>query len=88
MHKEPENISQLLVDFSEYYFGMKPMMKTDTLKRLFFGQLKKEGLFAHLQRCHEDTGNIKTKTLVQLFHKLVDHSKCHQVQDIIDIWRG
>ena len=29
--------TQLLDDFQEYYFDQKPLLKVDTLKRLFFG---------------------------------------------------
>lgn len=52
LNNDPDNQSQLVSDFQDYFFGSKPILKVDTLKRLFLGQMKKEGLFAHLQKCH------------------------------------
>jgi len=88
LNNEPDNQSQLVSDLQEYYFNMKPILKVDTLKRLLLGQMKKDGLFAHLQRCHEDTSNIKTRTLIYLMKKLMDHTMCHQVNEIEAIWRS
>lgn len=48
LNNDPDNQSQLVSDFQEYYFELKPILKVDTLKRLFLGQMKKDGLFAHL----------------------------------------
>lgn len=38
--KNPENQSQLISDFQEYYFEQKPIMTSEQIKRLFFGYLR------------------------------------------------
>lgn len=40
MHKNKDNQSQLILDFQDYYFGEKPIIPLDYLKRLFYGYLK------------------------------------------------
>jgi len=37
MHEEPNNTSQLLNDFEEWYLEERTELKMDSLKRLFFG---------------------------------------------------
>ena len=48
LHNDPENLSSLISEFEEWYFGKKPILQIDNLKRLFHGQMKREGLLHHL----------------------------------------
>lgn len=46
LHKYPENQSQIIYAFEEYYFCEKPVLKVDHLKRiLVHGYMQKDGLF-------------------------------------------
>jgi len=62
------------------------MLKPDHLSRLFYGQLKKGGLLSYLTECHKEVGCIKSRTLVQMFSKMMDNNKCHQVEEVKNIW--
>ena len=84
LHNDPQNRSQLISDFQEWYLDKKPILSMDNLQRLFKGQMKKQGLFDYLQECHKDTGNIRTKTIIQFIATLLDPQKCHQRSEIVD----
>lgn len=88
LHKYPENQSQIIYAFEEYYFCEKPVLKVDLLKRiLVHGYMQKDGLFQHLKSCHQDTTSIKTKALLNFISKLMDNNKSHQVDDVKQIWK-
>jgi len=54
------------------------MLKTETLKRLFEGYLKKDGLLKYIEVAHlEPVDSLMNKALFQLFGKLFDNNKCH-----------
>jgi hypothetical protein len=42
-------------------------MTNEQLKRLFFGYIKKDGLFGYLKNCKKDIGNVFTKEILNLF---------------------
>lgn len=48
LHKDADNQSQLYTDFEVYFLESKPMLSVETLKRLFHGYLKKQGLMFYL----------------------------------------
>lgn len=48
LHNDPQNRSQLISDFSDWYLDEKPILSKDNLQRLFKGQMKKQGLFDYL----------------------------------------
>ena len=87
MHKNVGNQSQLIVDFQDYYFGEKPIIPIDYLKRLFYGYLKHQGILDHLQECHKEPLSIKTRSLMSFMPKLLDYNKCHQIEEISQIWK-
>jgi hypothetical protein len=89
MHNNKHSQSQLIHDFDEYYFGEKPVIPDDNLKRLFYGYLKHEGILHHLKECHKAAHikSIKTKAVMAFLPKLLDHNKSHQVEEISQIWK-
>lgn len=87
MHKNVDNQSQLIQDLQDYYFGEKPLIPNDYLKRLFFGYLKHQGILDHLKACHVDRNSIKTKTIMIFMVELLDFNKSHQIEDITQIWK-
>lgn len=62
-------------------------MPVDLLKRLFFGYLKNQGLLDHLKDCHRDQKSLKTRALLGFIVKLLDINKCHQIEEISQIWK-
>mmetsp|Transcript_16326 Transcript_16326/g.27600 ORF Transcript_16326/g.27600 Transcript_16326/m.27600 type:complete len:366 (+) Transcript_16326:581-1678(+) len=87
LHSNPENQSQLVGDFQEFYFESKPVLPNEQIKRLFFGYMRKDGIMALLQSLHEETYSVKTRALLTLFRNLMDYNKCHQVDDFKGVWR-
>jgi hypothetical protein len=80
----------LIADLQEYYLGSteKPFLSEQNIKRLFFGYMKKDGLFNHLKECHKNIGSVKTKAIFRLLAGMLDCNKSHQVDDIKKIWRS
>jgi hypothetical protein len=52
LDKHPENQSQLISDFQQYYFDQKPILSKDQIMRLFHGYLRQDGLLNILLKCH------------------------------------
>lgn len=88
MNLDPVNQSQLLEQFKEWYFNEKPILPTNLLKRLFFGNQTQDGLLNHIMRCHEQVDTWGTGRILKFMLQLLDHSKCHQSPDFIELWRS
>ena len=89
LHNDPTNTSQLLSDFQDFYLHRheKLFIPDQNIKRLFFGYMRKDGLFAHLKECHKDHSSVKTRQMYKLCAALLDCNKSHQVDDFKRIWR-
>ena len=57
------------------------------MKRMFYGYMKKDGFINLLKECHTEINSIKTRAIIQLFEKLMDHNKSHQPDEFKDLWR-
>ena len=88
MDLDPDNQSQLLVQFQEWYCNEKPIMPMTQLKRLFFGNQTQDGLVNYIKRCHENMQSIRTRHTLNFIKQLIDHSKCHQSHDFIELWQS
>ena len=77
LHDDPENQSQLLNDFQSFYFGEKPMLTNEQIKRLLHGYMRNGGLLEILKSCHRETYSVKTKAIITLVHQLTDNNLCH-----------
>lgn len=88
MHTNVGNQSQLIGDLQDYYFGEKPIIPVDLLKRLFYGYLKHHGILNHLKECHKEPLSIKTRALMNFIPKLLDYNKSHQIEEISQIWKS
>ena len=77
LNNDKDNTASLINDFSQYYFGEKPVISQLQLKRVFFGSMTQTGLLALLKECILELGSSKSKTVLSTFCRLLDHSKSH-----------
>jgi len=88
LDKEPENQSQLILDFQTDYFTEHPMLSNEQIQRLLYGYLKKGGLLEILKVCHHEPSSVRTRTVFNFFDSLTDNNKCHQVDEFKASWKA
>eukprot|EP00347_Sterkiella_histriomuscorum_P010590 403375693 len=81
----PEKFSNNLKSFEEYYFTNKPMLSSNYVKRLFFGDgYKINGLLQHLSCL--DQQSISVVNVVNFIARLLDYRRNHQIEQFRQVF--